>query len=266
MKKETYLEINKECWNKKTDVHLNSSFYDVEGFVKGKSSLNEIELNLLGDIKGKSILHLQCHFGQDTLSLARMGATVTGVDFSDKAITAARSLAERIGVEAHFIESDIYSLADHLDEKFDLVFTSYGTIGWLPDIDRWAKVVSSFLKPGGQFVFADFHPVVWMFDYEFKEIAYSYFNREAIIEEVSGSYTDRSAPITTRSVSWNHDLSEVLTSLLSEGLILDQFLEFDYSPYNCFHDMEEFETGKYRIKGLKNRIPMVYALAMSKPS
>jgi 2-polyprenyl-3-methyl-5-hydroxy-6-metoxy-1,4-benzoquinol methylase len=266
MKKETYLEINKECWNKKTDVHLNSSFYDVEGFVKGKSSLNEIELNLLGDIKGKSILHLQCHFGQDSLSLARMGAEVTGVDLSNKAIEAARKLSNNIGVEAKFIECDVYSLPGHLTDQFDIVFTSYGTIGWLPDMDRWAKVVSSFLMQGGQFVFADFHPVVWMFDDEFKEIAYSYFNRETIIDEVSGSYTDRSAPITTNSVSWNHDISEVLTSLLSEGLILDQFLEFDYSPYNCFNNMEEFETGKYRIKGLKNRIPMVYALAMRKPS
>lgn len=266
MNKETYLEINKECWNKKTDVHLSSSFYDVEGFVKGKSSLNEIELNLLGDIKGRSILHLQCHFGQDSLSLARMGAEVTGVDLSDTAIEAARKLSNDIGVEAKFIECDVYSLSDHITDQFDIVFTSYGTIGWLPDMDKWAGVVARFLKPGGRFIFAEFHPVVWMFDDDFKKVAYSYFNREEIIEEVSGSYTDRSAPIKTTSISWNHDLSEVLTALLKQGLVLDQFLEFDYSPYNCFNKMEEFETGKYRIKGLKNRIPMVYALAMTKPS
>ena len=195
-----------------------------------------------------------------------MGAEVTGVDLSDTAIEAARKLSNDIGVEAKFIECDVYSLSDHITDQFDIVFTSYGTIGWLPDMDRWANVVAQFLKPSGRFVFAEFHPVVWMFDDDFKEVAYSYFNREEILEEVSGSYTDRSAPIKTTSISWNHDLSEVLTALLKQGLVLDQFLEFDYSPYNCFNKMEEFEMGKYRIKELKNRIPMVYALAMTKPS
>ena len=139
-----YIKINKESWNKRTDIHFNSDFYDNENFIKGQSSLNEIEIKLLGDIKGKSVLHLQCHFGQDSISLSRLGARTTGVDFSDKAIERARELTSLSNTETKFICCDIYDLAQHLDEKFDAVFTSYGAIGWLPDLDKWAEIVSRF--------------------------------------------------------------------------------------------------------------------------
>ncbi len=173
---EDYLAINKNTWNTKTPVHLNSEFYGLEEFIKGKTSLKQIELDLLGEVKGKKILHLQCHFGQDTLSLARMGAEVTGVDFSDTAIKEANLLTQKINQSARFICCDVYSLPEHLDEEFDLVYTSYGTIGWLPDLNKWAQIIHRFLKPGGKFVFVEFHPVVWMFDDNFKEIKYNYFN------------------------------------------------------------------------------------------
>ncbi|MCC7297291.1 MAG: class I SAM-dependent methyltransferase, partial [Bacteroidia bacterium] len=150
-----YLETNRDSWNKRTEIHYSSAFYDLEGFIAGKSSLQDIELQLLGDIQNKSVLHLQCHFGQDTLSLARMGAEVTGVDFSDAAIKKATELAEIVQQKARFICADIYNLPAHLNEHFDIVFTSYGTIGWLPDLEKWAKIVSHFLKPGGSFVFAE---------------------------------------------------------------------------------------------------------------
>ena len=127
-----YIEINRQSWNDRTEIHLKSEFYDLENFRKGKSSLNDIELNLLGDIQGMTILHLQCHFGQDTISLSRLGAKVTGVDLSDKAIECAQNLAKDTNAQTRFICCDIYDLPNHLDEKFDLVFTSYGTIGWLP--------------------------------------------------------------------------------------------------------------------------------------
>src|SRR5688572_730649 len=135
-----YLEKNRRLWNARTDVHVTSEFYELDKFLAGKSSLNEIELNLLGDLKGKSVLHLQCHFGQDSISLARLGAEVTGVDLSDKAIAKAKELAKQTGANAEFICTDIYELPQHLDKKFDVVFTSYGTIGWLPDLDKWAKI------------------------------------------------------------------------------------------------------------------------------
>lgn len=178
-----YISANKTAWNTKTEHHINSEFYDMPGFLNGNNSLKEIELNILGNVKGKSILHLQCHFGQDSLSLARMGAKVTGIDFSDKAIEKARELNSQLNLDAQFICCDIYDLPNQLNKQFDIVFTSYGTIGCkLPDLDRWAEVVSQFLKPNGQFVMADFHPVVWMMDNEFQKIQYNYFNVEEIVE------------------------------------------------------------------------------------
>lgn len=261
---ENYLEINKSSWNKRAEIHVDSEFYDVKGFLGGKTSLNSIELEFLDNIRGKSILHLQCHFGQDTISLSRMGASATGMDLSDKAIDNARLLAEKAGTDTTFICCDVYDLPNHLDQQFDIVFTSYGTIGWLPDLDKWAKIVSGFLKPGGQFVFAEFHPVVWMFDNHFTKVAYNYFKDDAIIETENGTYADREADLRAEYVSWNHGLGEVLTSLLSNGLNIDAFREYDYSPYNCFSETEEFEPGKFRIKHLGNKIPMVYALSATK--
>lgn len=264
MKTNDYIAINKKTWDNKTEVHVDSDFYANADFLDGKSSLKDIELNLLGDITGKKILHLQCHFGQDTLSFARMGAKATGVDLSDKAIEKAREFNTQLGLEAQFICCDLYDLPNHLNEQFDIVFTSYGTIGWLPDLDKWAKVVSQFLKPNGKFVFAEFHPVVWMFDNDFKEVFYSYFNIEPIIEEETGTYADKNAPIETKTITWNHPTSEVLNALIQNGLELNSFDEYDYSPYNCFNETEEFETGKFRIKHLQNKIPMVFSLVATK--
>ncbi|SDV99682.1 class I SAM-dependent methyltransferase [Aequorivita viscosa] len=264
MKELNYIETNRNSWNSRTEHHYNSDFYDVDSFIKGNTSLNEIELSLLGDISNKTVLHLQCHFGQDTLSLARLGAKVTGVDLSDKAILKANELAKKTELEATFICSDIYELHKHLSEKFDIVFTSYGTIGWLPDLDKWAKIVSTFLKPNGKFVFVEFHPVVWMFDDDFKEIKYSYFNKEAIQETEEGTYAEKNADISTEFISWNHSMSEVITNLIKNGLAINALQEFDYSPYNCFNNTVEFEKKKFRIKGLDDKIPMVYAIVATK--
>lgn len=255
-----YLEINRNSWNNKTEVHLKSDFYNQEKFLAGVSSLNSIELDLLGDVKGKSILHLQCHFGQDTLSLGRMGAQVTGVDLSDKAIDLAKKLATQIGVEAEFICCDLYNLPNHLNKKFDIVFTSYGTIGWLPDLEKWAEVISTFLKPGGEFVFVEFHPVVWIFDNDFKTIAYNYFNTGPIYETETGTYADPNAPLTQDYVMWNHSISEVVNNLIAKNLTIKSLDEYDYSPYNCFKETEEIEPNKYIIKHLNQRLPMVYAI------
>jgi ubiquinone/menaquinone biosynthesis C-methylase UbiE len=255
-----YIEINRQSWNNRTDTHIQSEFYDQAGFLKGKNSLNDIELNLLGKIKGKSILHLQCHFGQDTISLGRLGADVTGVDLSDKAIDRAKQIAKDTNSNAKFICCDVYDLPNHLNEKFDVVFTSYGTIGWLPDLDKWAKIISRFLKPNGQFVFVEFHPVVWMFDDNFDKISFRYFNSGAIIETENGTYADKKADITQSYVMWNHGLSEVINSLISNGLEINALDEFDYSPYNCFQNTLEFEPNKFRIEHLNNKIPMVYSV------
>lgn len=261
---DNYLDINRHSWNKVVDAHVASPLYDMETFLAGKSSLNDIELQLLGDVSGKRILHLQCHFGQDSISLARMGAYVTGVDFSDKAIEKAKALATELQVSASFVCCDIYSLAEHIHTPFDIVFTSYGTIGWLPDLDKWAALISKFLKKDGKFVFAEFHPVVWMFDNDFQQVAYPYAKAASIVETETGTYADRNVDIERQTITWNHGIAEVLTALLQAGLQINAFEEYDYSPYNCFRHTEEFAPGKFRIRHLGNKIPMVYALSAVK--
>ncbi|PHN08464.1 class I SAM-dependent methyltransferase [Flavilitoribacter nigricans] len=262
--KDNYLDVNRQTWNEKTGLHLESDFYDHESFLRGRSSLNSIELELLGEVSGKDLLHLQCHFGQDTISLARMGAHCTGVDLSDKAIETAVGVAEKMEVAATFIRSDVYDLPRQLDQQFDIVFTSYGTIGWLPDLDKWAGVVAHFLKPGGSFVFVEFHPVIWMFDEDFSGLGYNYFNDGPIVETEEGTYADRTAKVSNTSVSWNHSLSEVVNSMIKNGLTINLLNEYDYSPYDCFRHTVEVGPGRFRIKHLGNKLPMVYAIQATK--
>lgn len=259
-----YLDINRNSWNKRTEVHLKSAFYDMAGFLKGNSSLNDIELGLLGDIGGKSILHLQCHFGQDTISLSRLGASVVGVDLSDKAIATAKKLATTSNTNTQFICCDLYDLPNHLDQSFDIVFASYGTIGWLPDLHRWAQVISTFLKPDGQFIFVEFHPMLWMFDETFEKLTYSYFNTGAMLETEHGTYADKDAPIVEDCVIWNHSLGDVIHNLIKNGLSIQSFEEFDYSPYDCFHNIIEVAPKRYRIKHLDGKIPMIFSICARK--
>jgi 2-polyprenyl-3-methyl-5-hydroxy-6-metoxy-1,4-benzoquinol methylase len=259
---EDYLSVNRAHWNSVVPTHLKSDFYNVAGFLSGGCSLNTIELDLLGDIRNKKILHLQCHFGLDSLSLARRGAQVTGVDFSEEAIAAANALSVQSGVDACFICCNLYDLPKHLNEQFDVVFTSYGTIGWLPDLDAWAAVVARFLKPGGTFVMAEFHPVIWMHDNSFSHIAYDYFISTPIVEHEEGSYADRSAQVNGTNITWNHALSETIGSLLRHGLRLNRFEEYDYSPYPCFPNVREVQTGHFRFEHIAQRIPMVFGLVL----
>lgn len=264
MSAENYIEINRRTWNEKTKVHFESEFYNVKEFVAGGNSLNSIELELLGDIKGKRILHLQCHFGQDSISLARMGAIVTGVDLSDKAIEKGQELAKMCNTDVNFICCDIYELEKYLDETFDIVFTSYGTIGWLPDINKWAKEVSRFLKTDGKFVFAEFHPAVWMYDDDFTEVRYSYFNAAPIIEIENGTYAEKDADLTQEFCCWNHGLADVIQALINEGLRIDKFHEYDYSPYNCFNKTIQIAEKKFQLEPFGNKLPLVYSLSATK--
>lgn len=259
-----YLQTNRESWNRRTHLHIDSDFYEMPAFLDGKSSLKTIELDLLGKVQGKSILHLQCHFGQDTLSLARLGAHVTGMDLSDAAIDKARELNKQLGLDARFVCCDLYSLPDYLGGQFDLVFTSYGTIGWLPDLSKWANIVAKYLKPGGKFVFVEFHPVVWMFDDDFEGVKYKYSDHQPIIESTPGSYAAKEAEELIDSVNWNHGIADVIQNLLNAGLQIDHFGEYDYSPYDCFNKTIKIGESKYRIKHLGDKIPMVYSLTAKK--
>ncbi|MBC7425711.1 MAG: class I SAM-dependent methyltransferase [Bacteroidia bacterium] len=254
-----YFNDNKLLWNEKTKHHLNSEFYDLAGFKAGRDSLNPVEIALLGDVKEKSILHLQCHFGQDTLSLARKGAKATGVDLSDTAILHAKQLNTELNLAAEFICSNVYDLNEKAG-SFDIVFTSYGTIGWLPDLDKWAEVIRRHLKPGGTFIMVDFHPVVWMFDDDFTHIKYPYHNHGVITETNKGTYADRNAPIRQISHGWNHSISEIINALVSHSLNINSFDEYNYSPYNCFNGLIETAPGKFKIERFEDKIPMVYAI------
>ena len=255
-----YLEINRKLWDQRTGIHFDSEFYDVPAFLEGKDSLNHIEIELLGDLKGKKVLHLQCHFGQDTISMSRRGALATGVDFSEKAIKKARELSSMAGTDTTFIQSDIFSLKEILHDSFDMVFTSYGVLGWLPDMKKWAETVQHFLKPGGVLVLAEFHPVVWMFSDDFKRIEFNYSDSAPITEEEQGTYTDPDADIQEKSITWNHGLAEVINNLIRSGMALEIFREYDYSPYDCFANTVKVDERMYRIKGLEKKIPMVYAI------
>lgn len=261
-----YLNTNKKLWNDKTKVHINSNFYGVEGFKNGKTSLNPIEIQLLGDVQGLDILHLQCHFGLDSMSLSRLGANVTAVDFSENAINEANRLKKELKLDTAFIPSDIYALKGKLDKKFDMVFTSYGVLGWLPDMDKWAEIVNHFLKPGGQLILVEFHPVVWMFSYDFKHIAYAYSSSMPITETIEGTYTDAKAKIKNKSISWNHGLAKVFKAILKNNLEITHFEEYNYSPYDCFQNTTKTKDGNFLIKGLENKIPMLYSLVAQKKS
>ncbi len=257
---QSYFEENKKSWNKRTAVHKDSEFYDLAAFKKGKSSLTKIELEELGDVKGKSLLHLQCHFGMDTMSWERAGASCVGVDLSDEAINLAKEINAELNLKTEFVCSNVYDLKGQLNKKFDIVFTSYGTIGWLPDLDKWAEIVAHFLKPGGIFYIADFHPTLWMMDENFEKIKYNYFNTEVITEEVSGTYSDRDAPIRSTEHGWNHPFSEIFNALIKQGLQIQQFNEYPYSPYNCFNNLEKGADDMYRIKGMDEKMPMMYSI------
>lgn len=259
-----YLSTNRTLWNNKIDVHLRSAFYDLDGFRAGKSSLQDIELEQLGDIRGKKVLHLQCHFGQDTLSLARLGAQVTGLDLSDKAIDAARKLARELNLEARFVCGDVFE-ADRLleGETFDLIFTTYGVLGWLPELQSWGRVIGRLLRPGGELLLVEFHPVIWLFDDNFERVAYPYFNRGPIVEESIGTYADRDAPLRDASYSWPYAFCDIFSALLGNGMQIEDFREYDYSPYDCFLNTVPMEKG-FQIRGMEGNMPMVFSVRARK--
>jgi SAM-dependent methyltransferase len=266
-----YVEANRKLWEAWTDVHEKSDFYDIDGFLAGKSRLKPLEREqLLPFAKGKSLLHLQCHFGLDTLSWAREGVKVTGVDFSEKAIVLARSLNERAGLDAAFVKSDVYSLPESLNEQFDVVFTSYGVLNWLPDIDRWAEVCAHFLKPGGIFYIAEFHPIGNMFDdnSNLKEwrLNEPYFYSEQPNEYTSeGSYADRSADIHLKEYEWCHPLGDVVTALINAGLQLEFVHEYPWCTYPQMPFLEEHDEWDWRAPAHLVQVPLMYSIRARKP-
>ena len=227
-----YFDANQSLWNAKTSIHVKSDFYDMPSFMSGKTSLRKVELEELPNLSGQSLLHLQCHFGQDTLSLERMGAICTGVDISDQAILEARRIRDDLGLKSTFVQCNVLETEKHVSDMFDIVYTSYGTIIWLPDLKLWAEQIALRLKLGGMFFMAEFHPVLHLFDWAKDKIAYNYFNNGVPYMEIEeGTYADNNADIKMKEYFWQHSLSDIMTALRKEGMEITEFIEYDYSPY-----------------------------------
>jgi len=258
-------ENNRQSWNVLTTLHAESNFYNINGFKKGKTSLNHIEIEELGDITGKKLLHLQCHFGMDTLSLARQGANVVGVDISDTSIQKANELSNELKIPAKFIRSNVYDIDNVLNETFDIVYTSYGAINWLDDLDKWAKIIKRFLNPNGMFYIVEFHPFIYTLN-DNSEIVDSYFKSKPLETIVENSYTDKSevSKKNLKHVEWHHSLSEVLNSLISNGLKIEFLNEFSYQVYNCFPNLTEIERGKWVSDKYGEKIPHMYSIKARK--
>ncbi len=254
---------NLALWNEWVDINAHSGEYALDAFKAGRNSLHLLELGELGPVAGKSLLHLQCHFGMDTLSWARLGARATGIDFSERAIALAQQLSQECGAPARFILSDIYALPEKLDETFDIVYTSYGVLPWLPDLGAWSRLVAGYLRPGGTFYMVEFHPFASLFDESDPglRIADQYFNLQATAYAVQGSYDDRQAVVHQKiSYEWAHPLSEVLSALLSAGIRLEYVHEFPFSVYPQFTFLEKGEDGNYYLPGRAMTIPLMYSI------
>lgn len=260
-----YFKVNKETWNKKVAVHAKSEMYDMKAFKNGKSSLMPLELEALGDVSGKSLLHLQCHFGQDTLSWSRMGAHCVGLDISDEAISLAQTLNTELQLNAQFVCCNVLDTSKFVTSTFDIVFTSYGVIGWLPDLKPWGKMIAERLKSRGTFFIAEFHPIVWMFDYleERPVLKYGYHQNEVIYEEYEGTYADEASKMVSKEYGWNHGLGEVVSALTEAGLRIDYLKEHDESPYNVLPNLVETKSGSFVSKD--KLYPLIFTLKATKP-
>ena len=260
-----FFETNRKLWDNKTPIHVNSDFYDMESFMKGETSLRKIELNLLPDLKGKTLLHPQCHFGQDTLSLERLGAQCTGVDFSEVAIKKANDIRTSLNLSSEFVCCNVIQMDQCIDKIYDYVYCSYGIITWFPNLNDWAAQISKRLKPGGQFYFVEFHPLIYMFDWGTNELFFDYFNRgEPEVEIEKGTYADSNAEIEMKEYFWMHSLSEIFQALISNGLIIDDFKEYDFSPYKIFDKCTRRAEQEYIYKPVRSKLPHVFSIVATK--
>jgi SAM-dependent methyltransferase len=275
--------LNRANWDDRVPVHLASSFYDLAGFRAGASTLQPFEVSEVGDVAGRRLVHLQCHIGLDTLSWARRGAQVSGLDFSAPAIDAASALAASLGIPATFVVSDVYDAVDAFGgQRFDIVYTGTGALVWLPDIRRWARVVAGLLAPGGFLYLVEGHPFVQILDDAAGTpsaagaagasgasgasglcVARDYFDAAPQVEDYPYTYTDGPALAHTRQVEFQHSLGEIVTSLAEEGLRIEFLHEYDFDAFGRFDSLQRREDGTYRFPPGRPRVPMQFSLRAS---
>jgi SAM-dependent methyltransferase len=264
-----YSKANQKLWNEWTAEHENSPFYDVAGFKAGKERLKSIEREEVGDVRGRSMLHLQCHFGLDTLAWARHGAAVTGVDLSTDSIDLARSLSRELNIPATFVCSDILALPEHLHGQFDIVFTSYGILHWLRDLKRWAQVIEHFLKPGGFFYIVEDHPFMRMFSSDpvlgIKVDNPYFFSEEPYQAETTGSYANNFQGKSRTYYLWDHSMGEVINSIVDAGLRIEFLHEFPFALRAKFPIMTVSDDGYWRFPSEYSMIPLLFSLKARKP-
>jgi SAM-dependent methyltransferase len=254
-------ELNRTWWDERVALHVASDFYDVDSFTAGRVTLQPFELEEVGDVAGRSLLHLQCHFGLDTLSWARRGARVTGLDFSAPAVEAAARLASGAGLDADFVAGDVYDAPAVLaGRRFDVVYTGLGAIGWLPDIERWAQVVAELVAPGGFFYLSEFHPITWVLGDDMS-IERDYFDRGPHGFDYPGTYADEQAEtVNNRTEEYQHTLGDVVSAVIAAGLTIEFLHEHDYTLFGAWPVLERQEEGRYRFPAGRPRLPLMYSM------
>lgn len=260
--------VNRDHWDELAPVHLRS--YGVDGLLAGVSRIDTIQRRELYPVRGKSLIHLQCHIGTDTLSLALDGAKVTGVDFSSKSLAIAKQLASRMNIDAEFIESNILDVTNVLSRQYDIVYTSKGVLCWISDIQRWGETVSQLLADNGTFYLFETHPALLMFD-DTKagalRIRYPYFHRDepTHFNDDHPDYSDGSYIPKTKTYEWAWSLSDIVNALVGNGLVLEQLNEHDRLFYEALPGMVQGDDGWWVLEEYEGKIPLSFSIRARKP-
>jgi len=268
----SYLDANRANWDERADVHIDdrTGSYGIARFLAGEDVLCPIEAAEIGAVGGRDLLHLQCHIGLDTLSLARRGARVTGLDFSENAVRHAAALATQAGLEARFVLGDVYEAPEKVGGAFDLVYTTWGTICWLPDIRRWGATVAAMLKPGGRLYFADTHPAIQPLEEVDGRLVPTFGYRTPtgapLAFTANQTYTgDPRQFLNTENFEWLHPLSDILMALIDNGLEIERVGEHEALPWQMFPMMVRGEDRMWRLPAGHPRLPLSISISARKP-
>ncbi len=272
MDREAWFEANRLNWNDRAGIHAISRTYGLERYRDPDhlSGVVEFDRHRFGDIHGVAAVHLQCHIGTDTISLARLGAKVVGYDFSERSLAVARELSLSAGTPAEFVEGNVYDAPARLDRTFGFVYTGVGAVNWLPDIEGWARVVAELLEPGGRFYIREGHPAIFPLEEEGGRLVHRYpfwhDEHDPFTWDEEVSYTDGDGRIEhSRAYEWNHPISSVINALIGNGLVIDVLDEHDFLEWQLIPMMVEEEGRWYMPQGLRDKMPLMYSIAAHKP-